>query len=70
MCAALKIDQTDFSIEFNQHQKAWNTSWKWLGDREPAKIQNSVAEYHVPSQIRPAYEKEFHAWINHGWLIP
>ena len=30
----------------------WTASWKWSGDREPAKLQNSRAEYHVPSQIR------------------
>ena len=48
----------------------WTTSWKWSGESEPAKLQNSVAEYHVLSQTRLAYEKEFHAWIDAGWLIP
>ena len=46
------------------------TSWKWSGESELAKLQNSVAEYHVPSQTRLAYEKELHAWIDAGWLIP
>ena len=69
LCAVLKIYQPDFSVEFDQHQ-VWTTSWKWSGDREPAKLQNSIAEYHVPSQIRPVYKKELRAWIKNGWLIP
>ena len=51
-------------------QKVWTASWKWSADEEPAKFQNSVAEYHVPCQIRAAYEKELRTWINDGWLIP
>ena len=64
--AALKFDQPDFSIEFNQQQR----TWKWSGDRGTAKLQNSVAEYHVANQINLACEKESYAWINDGWLIP
>lgn len=40
MCAALKIDQPDFSAEFNQHQKTWIASWKCTGNRESAMLQN------------------------------
>ena len=70
MCAALKIDQPVFSIEFDQQQKVWTASWKWSGDREPVQLQNSVAQYHVPSQTRPTYETELCAGINDGRLIP
>ena len=70
MCVVLKIDQPVFSIGFEHQQKVWTASWKWSGDRELAKLQSSIVEYHVPSQIRSAYEKEFHALINDGWLIP
>ena len=69
-CAALKINQPEFRDDFDQHQKVWTASWKWSGDRKPTKLQNSVAEYYVPSQIRPAYEKQLRAWINDDWLIP
>ena len=69
VCAALKIDQHDFSIKFNQ-QQVWTASWKGSGDRESAKLQNSVTDYHVSSQIRLVYEKELPAWIDNGWLIP
>ena len=69
MCAALKIDQPDFCVECDQ-QKIWTTSWKWLEDNEPVNLLNSIAEYHMPSQIKLAYEKELHTWINDGWLIP
>ena len=48
----------------------WTPLWKWSAESEPAKLQNSVAEYHVPSQRGPAYEKELRAWIDAGWLIP
>ena len=48
----------------------WTASWKRSGESEPAKLQNSISKYHVPSQTRPAYEKELHAWIDTGWLIP
>ena len=70
VCVALRIDQPDFSIEFDAHQKAWTASWRWLGNQEPAKLLNGVPEYHVPDQIRPAYEKELREWIKDGWLIP
>ena len=70
VCAALRIDQPDFSVKFDQHQKAWTTSWRWSGNQELAKLRNGVAEYHVPDQIRPAYEEELHKRIKDGWLIP
>ena len=70
VCAALKIDQPDFSVEFDQHQKAWTASWRWLGNQEPAKLRNGGAKYHVPDQIRPAYEEELREWIKDSWLIP
>ena len=70
VCAALRIDQPDFSVEFDPHQKAWTTSWRWSGNQEPAKLWNGVAKYHVPDQIRPAYEEELREWIKDGWLIP
>ena len=57
VCAALRIDQPNFSVEFDLHQKAWTASWRWSGNQEPAKLWNRVAEYHVPDQIRPAYEE-------------
>ena len=69
VCASLRIDQPDFSVEFDPHQKAWTTSWRWSGNQEPAKLQNGVAEYHVPDQTRPAYEEELCEWIKDGWLI-
>ena len=70
VCAALIIDQPVFSVEFDPHQKAWTASWRWLGNQELAKLWNGVAEYHVPDQIRPAYEEELREWIKDGWLIP
>ena len=70
VCAALRIDQPDFSVKFDQHQKAWTASWRWSGNQEPTKLWNRVAEYHVPDQIRPAYEEELREWIKDGWLIP
>ena len=39
VCAALRIEPPDFSVEFDQHQKAWTTSWRWSGNQEPAKLQ-------------------------------
>ena len=69
ICAALKIDQPDLNVKFNR-QKVWTTSWKWLGESELAKLQNSIAENHMPGQTRSAYEKELRAWIDAGWLIP
>ena len=48
VCAALRIDQPDFRVEFEPHQKAWTASWRWSGNQEPAKLRNGVAEYHVP----------------------
>lgn len=38
ICAALKIDQSDFSIVFDLHQKIWIASWTWTGDQEPAML--------------------------------
>ena len=70
VCAAPRIDQPDYSVEFDQHQKAWTASWRWSGNQEPAKLRNGVAECHVPDQIRPAYEEELREWIKDGWLIP
>ena len=70
VCATLRIDQSDFSVEFDPHQKSWTASWRWLGNQKPAKLWNRVVKYHVPDQIRPAYEEELREWIKDGWLIP
>ena len=70
VCAALSIDQPDFSVAFDRQQKEWTASWKWTDDKAPAKLRNRISEYPVPSEIRAAYEQELRAWIEDGWLIP
>ena len=44
VCTALRIDQPDFSVEFDPHQKAWIVLWRWSGNQDPAKLWNEVAE--------------------------
>ena len=70
VCAALRISEPDFNVEFDQHQKSWTASWKWTDNRAPVKLQNRVSEYRVPVHIREAYEQELQTWIKDGWLIP
>lgn len=66
VCVALKIDQPDFSVEFDQHQKAWITLWKWMEDKKPPKLRNCMVKYCVHDRIRLAYKWELHAWIEDG----
>ena len=58
-----KLTNLTLSSSLTSNRKVWTASWKCLGDREPAKLQNSVAKYHVPSQIRSAYELMMAGWF-------
>ena len=31
-CAAIRIEEPDFSAEFDEKTRAWTASWKWLGN--------------------------------------
>lgn len=70
VCAAaadLWIDRRDFAASFTAETAAWTVSWHW--SEEPTQLQNRVAEYSVPSDLRLAYENELLRWISEGWLI-
>ena len=69
-CAAaadLRVDRPDFTATFSAERAAWTVSWHW--DEEPGKLQNGVAEYPVPPDLREAYEDELQRWIHEGWLV-
>ena len=53
VCAAVEIDQPDFSVKFNAEEKYWTASWKWTDDKEPPELKNNIAEYHVQKRVRP-----------------
>ena len=50
-CAAILIDEPNFSVTFNQNTKAWTASWKWVTGHSPTGLANRVQEYTVPDHI-------------------
>ena len=71
VCAAvLHIDEPDFTVQYDETEKAWTVTWKWTNDAEPVALRNDVAEYSIPPSARASYEAEVDEWIRNGWLKP
>ena len=41
-CAAISINEPDFSVMFNWSTKAWTASWKWVSGHLPTELTNRV----------------------------
>ena len=57
-CAAIRIEEPDFSAEFNEKTRAWTASWKWSGNQPPNSLLNKVPEYPVSAQVQQEYRHE------------
>ena len=53
--AAIRIEEPDFSAEFNEKTRAWTASWKWSGIQPPNSLVNKVPEYPMSAQVRQEY---------------
>ena len=69
-CAAISINEPDFTTTFDHHSRTWTASWKWSEDHAPERLHNEVSEYPVAKEIRNEYTQELHTWIGNGWLVP
>ena len=69
-CAAIPINEPDFSVTYDRRNKEWTASWKWTNDRSLNELSNSAQEYAVPCHARDAYENEILQWKLNGWLLP
>ena len=67
---AIRIEEPDFSAEFNEKTRAWTASWKWSGNQPPNSPMNKVPEYPVSAQVQQEYRHELETWLNNGWLLP
>ena len=61
----LRIDETDFTAVFDD---VWTVRWKWAGGVAPPPLENSIAQYGVPSCAREKFDAELALWISEGWL--
>ena len=57
-CAAISINEPDFSLTYNHSNKEWTASWKCANGHSPSKLSNSLQEYAVPCHARDAYENK------------
>ena len=46
-CATIRIQEPEFSTEFNEKTRARTVSWKWSGNQPPDSLVNKVPEYPV-----------------------
>ena len=69
-CAAIRIEEPDFSAEFDEQTRAWTASWKWSDSQPPNGLTNKVPEYPMSAQVRQEYRHELETWLNNGWLLP
>ena len=70
MCAAISINEPDFTATFNHRSWAWTVAWKWSEGNTPEALDNRVAEYPVAAEIREDDEWELRTWMSNGWLVP
>ena len=69
-CAAISINEPNFTTTFNHRSRAWTVAWKWSERRTPEAQDNRVAEYPVAAEIWEDYEWELCTWMSIGWLVP
>ena len=50
-CAAISINEPDFTATFDHHSRTWTASWKWSEDHAPERLHNKVSEYPVAAEI-------------------
>ena len=68
-CAAILINETNFSMTFDQNTKAWTASWKWASSHSLTELANRVQEYTVPDHVWDAYKEELSIWQYDEWLL-
>ena len=61
-CTAIRIEELNFSADFNKQTRAWTASWKWLGNQ----LTNKVPDYSVSAQVQEEYCHELETWLNNG----
>ena len=66
----MDVEQQDFQLSYDGENRSWTVRWKWSGNSEPRKLNNTIAEYPVSEGVREAYEAEVERWIENGWLRP
>ena len=67
-CAAISINESDFTTTFNHQTRAWTMAWKWSEVRTPEALDNRVAEY--PIAAEEDYKRELCTWMSNGLLVP
>ena len=65
-CAAISIDEPDFSVTYDCSNKEWTASWKWVSGHSPSELSYSVQEYMMPCHARDAYENVILQWQWNG----
>ena len=70
MCAAISMNEPDFTTTFNHWSRAWTVAWKWSEARAPEGLDNRVPEYLVAAEIWEDYEWELCSWMSNSWLVP
>ena len=63
-CAAISINEPDFTATFNYRNRAWTVACKWSEGRASEALDNRVAEYPVAAEIREDYERDLCTWIS------
>ena len=69
-CTAIRIEELEFSTEFDKQTRAWTVSWKWSSYQSPNGFMNKVPEYPMSAQVQQEYCHEVEMWLNNGWLLP
>ena len=64
-CAAISINEPDFTVTFNYRSRAWTVTWKWSEGRAPEALDNRVTEYPVAAE---GNEWELRIWMSNGSL--
>ena len=54
-CAAISINELDFTATFDHHSRTWTASWKLSEDHAPERLHNEVSEYPIAAEIRNEY---------------
>ena len=50
-CAAISINEPDFTATFDHHSQMWTASCKWSEDHVPERLYNEVSEYPAAAEI-------------------
>lgn len=65
LCTAIKIDEPNFCVEFNQ-DKIWVTQWKWPDGQTLENLGKRMSKYPILKDVKEEYEHKLQTCLDNS----